>query len=73
MQPSLTDVDPGPNALLRGLSEDEIRERIAWNLSQFEGYVGINNHMESAFSTWDEGMAVVLQEVRDRGLLFNKP
>ncbi len=70
MQPSLTDVDPGPNALLRGLSEDEIRERIAWNLSQFEGYVGINNHMGSAFSTWDEGMAVVLQELRDRGLFF---
>ena len=70
MQPSLTDVDPGPNALLRGLSEDEIRERIAWSLSQFEGYVGINNHMGSAFSTWDEGMAVVLQELRDRGLFF---
>tara|TARA_B100000676_G_scaffold300119_1_gene345334 strand:- start:510 stop:1538 length:1029 start_codon:yes stop_codon:yes gene_type:complete len=70
MQPSLTDVDPGPNALLRGLSEDEIRERIAWNLSQFEGYVGINNHMGSAFSTWDEGMTVVLQELRDRGLFF---
>ena len=70
MQPSLTDVDPGPNALLRGLSEDEIRERIAWNLSQFEGYVGINNHMGSAFSTWDEGMSVVLQELRARGLYY---
>ncbi len=70
MQPSLKDVDPGPKALLRGLSEDEIRERIAWNLSQFEGYVGINNHMGSAFSTWDEGMTVVLQELRDRGLFF---
>ena len=70
MQPSLTDVDPGPHALLLDLSEDEIRERIAWNLSQFEGYVGINNHMGSAFSTWDEGMTIVLQELRDRGLFF---
>lgn len=70
MQPTVTNANPGPNALLRGLSGDEIRERIQWNLSQFEGYVGINNHMGSEFSTWDEGMTVVLRELHDRGLFY---
>ena len=34
------------------------------------GYVGINNHMGSRFTRSIAGMAVVMQELRRRGLLF---
>jgi len=70
MQPQAADADPGPNALLRTLSETEIRSRIDWNLSQFSGFVGINNHMGSDFTTWENGMSVVMQEMKTRGLLY---
>ena len=70
MQPQAADADPGPNALLRSLDADEIRQRINWNLSQFDGYVGVNNHMGSDFTAWEEGMSVVLAEMKARGLLY---
>lgn len=70
MQPQAADANPGPNALLKTLEADEIRSRIAWNLSQFDGYIGVNNHMGSEFTTWKEGMSVVLQEMKIRGLLY---
>ncbi|MGB0551131.1 MAG: divergent polysaccharide deacetylase family protein [Alphaproteobacteria bacterium] len=70
MQPIAADANPGPNALLHHLDEDEIRSRLAWNLSQFDGFVGINNHMGSDFTTWDEGMSVVLGEIKARGLFY---
>ena len=70
MQPQALDADPGPNALLRTLSETEIRSRIDWNLSQFAGFVGINNHMGSNFTTWEYGMSFIMQEMKKRGLLY---
>ncbi|MFL2542372.1 MAG: divergent polysaccharide deacetylase family protein [Candidatus Latescibacterota bacterium] len=70
MQPHAENADPGPNALLRTLSEIEIRRRIDWNLSQFAGFVGINNHMGSNFTTWESGMSFVMQEMKTRGLLY---
>lgn len=70
MQPTGTEANPGPNALLMNLSAEEIRNRIAWNLSQFKGFVGINNHMGSGFSTWDEGMSIVLEEISERGFFY---
>jgi hypothetical protein len=37
--------DPGPNALRAELGKDELARRLAWGLSRFEGFVGVNNHM----------------------------
>jgi polysaccharide deacetylase 2 family uncharacterized protein YibQ len=62
--------DPGPNALTVGLAPEEVRRRVAWALGQFTGYVGINNHMGSAFTTNRAGMAAVMAELKARGLLF---
>jgi polysaccharide deacetylase 2 family uncharacterized protein YibQ len=70
MQPRAADANPGPNALLHHLDENEIRSRLTWNLSQFDGFVGINNHMGSDFTTWDEGMSVVLKEIKLRNLFY---
>lgn len=70
MQPQDDDTDPGPNALLRFLAPNELRERIAWNLSRFQGFVGVNNHMGSGFTRWDDGVTILMQEIKGRGLLF---
>lgn len=70
MQPLSPQVDPGPNALTVGLSEAEIRQRLRWGLDRLEGYIGANNHMGSRFTENAAGMAVVMDELKARGLLF---
>ncbi|MBO6781860.1 MAG: divergent polysaccharide deacetylase family protein, partial [Alphaproteobacteria bacterium] len=70
MEPGTAATDPGPNALLTGLSDAELRRRIAWNLAQFDGYVGINNHMGSKATGDTSLMAPVMDELARRGLLF---
>ena len=70
MEPIDDHENPGPKALLAGMDRDAIMERLTWGLSRFEGYVGLNNHMGSKFTSYGPGMAVVLAELRRRGLLF---
>src|SRR3546814_10291624 len=62
--------DPGPQALFVTLSPEENIERMRWALSRVSGYVGVLNHMGSRFTTSREAMAPVLDELKDRGLLF---
>jgi hypothetical protein len=62
--------DPGPHALLVDLTADELRRRIDWNLSQFDGYVGINNHMGSRFTADADRLLVVMAALKQRGLLY---
>jgi polysaccharide deacetylase 2 family uncharacterized protein YibQ len=70
MEPLDGELDAGPQALLDRLPADELMRRLRWDLSRFDGYVGINNHMGSRFTQSREGMRLVLQEVKARGLLF---
>ncbi|MFD2234024.1 divergent polysaccharide deacetylase family protein [Phaeospirillum tilakii] len=70
MQPMATAIDAGPQALTVGLSAEEIRRRLDWALSRFDGYIGINNHMGSRFTADPAAMAVVMAELRRRGLAF---
>ncbi len=70
MQPMAAGIDPGPNALLTSLPPEEIRRRLQWDLARFSGYVGINNHMGSRFTADAPGMALVMEALRRRGLLF---
>ncbi|WP_169569171.1 divergent polysaccharide deacetylase family protein [Sneathiella limimaris] len=70
MEPSSASVDPGPDALLTELSEEEIRRRTQKNLDSFTGYVGVNNHMGSKFTAYAPGMTIVMDEIAKRGLLF---
>jgi polysaccharide deacetylase 2 family uncharacterized protein YibQ len=67
MEPTDRGVDPGPKALLTSLSENEIRERLGWALSRFDGFVGVSNHMGSRFTEWPDGMEVVLRELKRHG------
>jgi uncharacterized protein len=62
--------DPGPNALRADLGTEELARRLNWGLSRFQGYVGVNNHMGSGFTTSIPGMAQVMLELKARGLLY---
>lgn len=70
MEPLRESADPGPDALLKKLTLDEIRATTLKNLAQFSGYVGVNNHMGSKFTAYEEGMAVVMDVLQENGLLF---
>ncbi|AVM73877.1 divergent polysaccharide deacetylase family protein [Magnetospirillum gryphiswaldense] len=70
MQPQSESYDPGPDVLEVGLPTEELRRRLRWGLSRFDGFVGINNHMGSRFTADRAGMNVVMDEIRARGLLF---
>lgn len=62
--------DPGPNVLTIAMGAAEIRARLDWALARFPGFVGINNHMGSKFTSNAAAMDVVLSELKARGLLF---
>jgi len=62
--------DPGPNALLVTLTDAELKQRVATALDSFDGYVGVNNHMGSRFTSFKPGMETVLRQLKARGLLF---
>ncbi len=70
MEPESDRVDPGPNALSTGHDLPELRRLIDWSLARFDGFVGINNHMGSRFTRDAPAMAIVLAELKRRGLLF---
>lgn len=70
MQPQSSSYDPGPEVLEVSASPEEIRRRLDWGLSRFDGYIGINNHMGSRFTSEPAGMRVVMGELRRRGLAF---
>ncbi len=70
MQSHRLSADPGKNALLTGLSFDEFGTRLEWNLTRFEGYVGINNHMGSRLTEDPALMVRLMARLRRQGLLF---
>ncbi len=70
MQPHGHNSDPGPNVLDMRLGAQAVADRLAWNLARFEGYVGINNHMGSLFTESSDGMRIVSDVLRKRGLML---
>ena len=70
MEPDDASANPGPDPLLTSLDTEELRGRAIAMLDSLDGYVGVNNHMGSRFTLDETAMALVLGEVRDRGLLF---
>jgi uncharacterized protein len=70
MEPLDPGKDPGPNALLESLTPDELALRLRENLDRFSGYVGVNNHMGSRLTQDADAMAIVMAELKRRGLMF---
>lgn len=62
--------DPGPGALLVGMSAADIRSRVAAALDRLPMAVGLNNHMGSRFTRDAQGLRPVFDELAARGLLF---
>jgi uncharacterized protein len=70
MEPGSTKVDPGPNVLLVRHRPEVTLKRLRWGLDQFNGFVGINNHMGSKFTADLASMRIVIGELKLRGLMF---
>jgi len=70
MEPLRKNLDAGPSPLDIGIGNDEVLQRLRWDLTRFDGYVGINNHMGSRFTSDAGALEPVMQELRQRGLLF---
>ena len=62
--------DPGPNALLTGLSAGEIGRRLVWALGRVPGFSGINNHMGSRFTANRSALVPVVEILADRHVFF---
>src|SRR5439155_4944962 len=62
--------DPGPHGLFTALSREESLARLRWGLGRIAGFVGINNHMGSRFTSEAHSMIPVMEELRTRGLVF---
>lgn len=62
--------NPGENALLTSLSDAEIQRRLDWAMQRFPAYVGLNNHMGSAFTADRRKMDLVMQRLAGKGALF---
>lgn len=63
-------VDPGPRALSPASHPRETMRRLRWALSRFDGFVGVNNHMGSRFTSDADGMRLVLKELARHRLIF---
>jgi uncharacterized protein len=61
---------PGPGALMVDLPLSELKERLDDALATLTGYDGINNHMGSKFTTYAEGMEMVVDDLMERRLFF---
>jgi polysaccharide deacetylase 2 family uncharacterized protein YibQ len=70
MEPTSRALDPGPNALLTTLEDDAIRRRTVAALDSFSGYVAVNNHMGSRFTTWRPGVETALKQIHARGVAW---
>jgi polysaccharide deacetylase 2 family uncharacterized protein YibQ len=62
--------DPGPHSLLTTLPNETNLERLNWALRQGAGYVGITTLTGSRFTTDSEKLKLVMQVLRDRGLMI---
>ncbi|MFW5776836.1 MAG: divergent polysaccharide deacetylase family protein [Spirochaetota bacterium] len=62
--------NPGPGAILTGLSEEEIATRLGDDLASVPGAIGVNNHMGSKATANEKVMRVLLGALHDRGLFF---
>ncbi len=62
--------NPGPGALLGGMSDAEIEDKTQAALRAVPGAAGVNNHMGSKLSEEEGPMKAVLRILADRGLFF---
>jgi uncharacterized protein len=64
------DNDPGPQTLLTSLTSDQNIDRLHWQMSRLQGYVGIVSYMGARFTASEPSLAPVLRETAKRGLIY---
>jgi polysaccharide deacetylase 2 family uncharacterized protein YibQ len=62
--------NPGPGALLQGMSDGELKQKTEAALTAVPGAMGVNNHMGSLLSAEEGPMTTVLEVLAERGLFF---
>ncbi len=70
VEPMKQGLSAGPNAIVTGLSPDEMRRRLEVNLNAFTGYVGVNNHMGSRGTSTPSVMDAVMNDIARRDVYF---
>jgi len=70
MEPLNRKENAGPGMLTVAMDDNTIRTTLAGSLDKWKGYVGINNHMGSRFTLDKQRMAVVMEELKARGLFW---
>lgn len=63
-------VDPGPQALMTTNAPEENRMRLEFVMSRSTGYVGVMTVMGSKFNKSEEHLGILLEELRNRGLML---
>jgi len=63
-------LNPGPGALMLGMSPAQITKLTMEAIARVPGAVGVNNHMGSAFTENPAAMATLLEVLKRKGLFF---
>jgi len=64
------DNDPGPQTLLTSLTSEQNIDRLHWLMSRFQGYVGLMSYMGARFTASEQGLAPILRDAVQRGLIY---
>jgi polysaccharide deacetylase 2 family uncharacterized protein YibQ len=70
MQAINLSMDPGPGALKKGMSSDQIKAIVRKNLAEVGPVVGLNNHEGSLVTADRRSMEAVLDVVREKRIYF---
>jgi len=62
--------DPGPQALLTGMSPEQNLQRLRWFLDRGRDFAGVAMHMGSRFVESRDELRPILEELKARGILF---
>lgn len=63
--------NPGPDTLRVGMTPEQVNTLLSRNIVRLSDVaVGLNNHMGSRFTGWEEGMRAVLTVLQREGMLF---
>ncbi|XBQ15635.1 MAG: divergent polysaccharide deacetylase family protein [Oceanicaulis sp.] len=62
--------DPGPGAIVTGMTAETLRARLAWAFSRVPGAAGFNNHMGSRMTSDPGAMAALFAAAPEGELVF---
>ena len=70
MQAISLSTDPGPSAIMPGMSAEQIRNLLTKNLDSLGIKIGLNNHEGSLITADASAMKVVMEVCKERGMFF---